>query len=104
MGLPIVYRLVARDEILAAARTYEEQRRGMGDVFLDEVARIEGHLSDSPRLYQLTVADVRRAVLRRFPFALFYVEEEHRIVVLGCFDLRRDPDVAVAAMAARRDQ
>jgi hypothetical protein len=56
-------------------------------------------VSESPRLYQHD--DVRRAVLRQFPFGLFYLEEEQRIVVLGCLDLRRDPDTIAGTIAKR---
>ena len=89
MGLPVVYRQAARREIVAAAREHETLRRGLGVSFLDEIARIEAHLSEAPRLYQHVVDDVRRAVLRRFPFGLFYLEEDRRILVLACLDLRR---------------
>jgi hypothetical protein len=58
-------------------------------------------VSESPRLYQHVVDDVRRAVLRQFPFGLFYLEEEQRIVVLGCLDLRRDSDTIGGAIAKR---
>jgi hypothetical protein len=101
MGLPVVYRQAARREIVHAARLYERHRRGLGNMFLDEIARVEGHISDGPRLYQRVVADVRRAVLRRFPFGLFYMEEERRIVVLACLDLRRDPGAIVSTVATR---
>ena len=34
---------------------------------------------------------MRRAVLRRFPYGLFYVVDGEQVNVLGCLDLRRDP-------------
>jgi hypothetical protein len=101
VGLPVVYRQAARGEILDAARSYERQRSRLGGLFLDEIARIEAHISDAPRLYQVVVDGARRAVLRRFPFGLFYVEEELRIVVLACLDLRRDPGAIAATITSR---
>lgn len=76
----------------------------MGSLFLDEIGRIKARISDRPRLYQLVVSGVRRAVMRRFPFGLFYVEEEQRIIVLACLDLRRDPDMIISSVATRRGQ
>ena len=102
MAPPVVYRQAARREIVNVARSYERQRQGLGGLFLDEIGRIEAHISDGPRLYQLVVGGVRRAVLRRFPYGLFYLEEEQRIVVLACLDLRRDPEAISAAVATRR--
>jgi hypothetical protein len=40
----VVYKPAAETEIDDAFATYEEQRRGLGIEFLDELARIEGHL------------------------------------------------------------
>jgi hypothetical protein len=101
MGLPVVFRQAARREVIDAARTDEQQRRGMGSLFLDEVARIEAHLSDAPGLYQVVIEGVRRAVLRRFPFGVYYLEEKQRIVVLAGLDLRRDP-ATIASTISRR--
>ena len=35
---------------------------------------------------------------------LFYLEEEQRIVVLACLDLRRDPEAIASMVTARRNQ
>jgi hypothetical protein len=101
MPLPVVYRLAASREVIEAARSYENLRPGLGMPFLEELARIERHLSSSPGLYQIVEGQIRRAVLRRFPFGLFYLEEADRIVVLACLDLRRDPQV-LGDLVARR--
>src|SRR4029453_3078799 len=103
-ALPVVYRQGARREIVNVARTYEGQREGLGSLFLDEIGPIEAHISDGPRLYQLVVGGVRRAVLRRFPFGLFYLDEEQRIVVLACLDLRRDPETIASRGAPPGNQ
>jgi hypothetical protein len=38
---------------------------------------------------------------RRFPFGLFYLEEDQRIVVLACLDLRRDPEAIASTVTTR---
>lgn len=101
MGLPVVYRQAASREIIAAARAYEGYRKGLGASFVNEVVRLEAHLSDAPGLYQMVLGEVRRAILRRFPYGLFYLEELERVVVLACLDLRRDP-AAIRERIARR--
>ncbi|HYR67490.1 MAG TPA: hypothetical protein VEP47_15225 [Reyranella sp.] len=101
MPLPVVYRRAASIEILNTARRYELERPGLGTAFLDEVTRLEGHISDPPALYQIIDDEVRRAVLRRLPFGLFYVAEAERVLVLACLDLRRDP-AALGDIVGRR--
>ena len=101
MALPVVYRDAARQDIVAAARQYEGHRRGLGAAFVSEVARIEAHIADAPGLYQSVEGEVRRAVMRRFPFGVFYIEEAARIVVLACLDLRQDPPAIGRAVERR---
>jgi plasmid stabilization system protein ParE len=101
VSLPVVYRTAARLDIIAAARDYEEQRPALGRRFLDEIGRIERHLSSSPGLYQAVEGPIRRAVLRRFPYGLFYLEETERVLVLACLDLHRDPE-AITDVVGRR--
>jgi plasmid stabilization system protein ParE len=99
--LPVVYRLVARREIIDVARSYEIRRPRLGTSFLDEIERIERHVADAPGLYQVVDGDIRRAVLRRFPYGLFYLEETERVLVLACLDLRRDPQTIVDIVGRR---
>jgi len=99
--LPVAYRQSARREIADAARRYESERPGLAATFIAEVGRIEALISEVPRLYQAIGHEVRRATLRRFPYGLFYLEEDDRILVLACVDLRRDPQT-IGRIVGRR--
>lgn len=37
-------------------------------------------------------SDVRRAVLQRFPYSIYFIVEDERIVVLAIFHARRAPN------------
>jgi hypothetical protein len=56
-----------------AASWYEQQQRGLGNDFLDEALAVFMRLAETPLGYELIHRSVRRALLRRFPFAVFYV-------------------------------
>jgi plasmid stabilization system protein ParE len=45
----------------------------------------------NPQAFPVVHEQVRRALLRKFPYVLFYLVEAERIVVLACFHARRDP-------------
>ncbi len=83
----------AENDILDAARWYQNQRRGLGTDFLDAVARCEQFIVSNPTGYQIIVKDIRRAMLKRFPYGLFYVVREHRVIVIACFHAKRDPQL-----------
>ena len=76
-----------------AARWYEEQRLGLGRQFLDETQVVLSSIAESPLAHGVVHRAVRRALLRRFPFGVFYRAEPSRIVVIGVLHGSRDPKV-----------
>jgi len=87
----VTYTPAAEAEVGAIFRNYEDERAGLGIEFLDEILRIEAHLSYNPALYQRVDGDMRRAVLRRFPYGLLYVVDRAEVVILSCHNLHRRP-------------
>jgi plasmid stabilization system protein ParE len=43
-------------------------------------------------MYPVVFVDLRRALVRRFPYAVFYEVEPERIVVYAVFHCSQDPD------------
>ena len=81
----------AEADVSDAARWYEAQRSGLGSEFLDEVLRTLSSITEHPDPYPRISGDVRRAVIRRFPFGVFYVMDESEVVVLAVMHGRRAP-------------
>jgi len=88
----LVVRPEAESDIDAAYVWYEDQRTGLGAEFLEEVEKCFNLLQENPRIYALIYSDVRRALLRRFPFGAFYVLESDTISVLAVLHTARHPD------------
>lgn len=63
----------------------------MGEEFLAAVTAVLDRVRDNPALYPVVHRDTRRALLPRFPYALFYRAEPDRILVIACFHAKRDP-------------
>ena len=91
MSYEIIVRPEAAREVQEAFDWYEEKSEGLGLEFLRAadacMAGIQRNPLASPIMYQ----EVRRALLRKFPYALFYIVKEEMIVVLACFHAKRDP-------------
>ncbi len=60
----------ARDDIREARDWYEQQSAGLGEEFGLELARVFTRLETEPRLYQVVHKQIRRALTRRFPYAI----------------------------------
>jgi plasmid stabilization system protein ParE len=89
------YRLlsdVASDaDIEAAFEWYESEQPGLGLEFLDEVRAAYTRILDGPFKYQVLRSGIRRAITRRFPYAVYFSVENDLIVVIAVIDTARDP-------------
>jgi plasmid stabilization system protein ParE len=87
----VVFRPEVREELDEAYRWYESQQAGLGDDFLDCVDTLLTQISQMPESYVVIHRDVRRAVLQRFPYAVYYRIISSRIIVTAVFHSRRNP-------------
>lgn len=91
MSLPLTLRPRAEADLDAAFRWYEERLAGLGEGFLHSVDACLARIQRHPEAYPEVQPRVRRAPLRRFPYAIFYVIREDRIDVLAAYHARRRP-------------
>ena len=83
----------AQDDIEAAALWYEVQRTGLGERFVSEVDVLIDRIRSHPLQFPPIEPPVRRALLHRFPYALYFVsEDEGGGVVLAVLHQHRNPD------------
>lgn len=81
----------AEAEILEAFRWYEDKRAGLGLEFVRIVEACFAAIERYPHSYPIVRGQVRRAVLRRFPYNVFYLADAEKIAVIGCIQANRDP-------------
>ena len=78
-------------ELTEAAEYYERQQPGLADRFLSEVEEAVGRIKRHPDMWARVSPRIRRCLIHRFPFALFYHATAEVIQILAVADLRRDP-------------
>jgi plasmid stabilization system protein ParE len=81
----------ASRDINAAYDWYEARRPGLGEDFLNELDAAFAALSKNPRTCQVVYRQVRRSLLRRFPYAVFYLFLDAEIVVIAVLHSARNP-------------
>ncbi|PYS55032.1 MAG: hypothetical protein DMG13_05545 [Acidobacteria bacterium] len=89
MSLPLVTRPAAAAEIETAYRWYEKEREGLGSEFLEAVEKMVKAIAEDPERFPAIRKDIRRAVLRRFPYSIFYRIVSGHVVVIACFHGKR---------------
>jgi toxin ParE1/3/4 len=93
MTLPIVLRDEAQAEFDEAFDWYDAQRVGLGPAFADEVQRVFDHIAAHLLMHQVVFADIRKGVVRRFPYCVFYRPHQDRMEVIAVFHISRDPSI-----------
>jgi plasmid stabilization system protein ParE len=82
----------ARAELIDAQDWYEGEAPGLGRRFREAFDAVINGISDNPLKFPVVYKNVRRAVLHRFPYLLFFViEDDNNLLVIACFHASRDP-------------
>jgi plasmid stabilization system protein ParE len=87
----MIIRPEAEADLVTARDWYERQRTGLGAAFLLCVEEVLERIDRTPEIYRVVYHDVRRALTRRFPYAVYYRVVSNDVVVLGTLHTRRDP-------------
>ena len=88
----IIVRPEAEVEVQRAFGWYQQQSEGLGLEFLRAVEACLSGVTRNPFAYTVAkVPNVRRALIRRFPYALFYLVDDEAIVVIAVFNIKREP-------------
>ena len=93
MSVPIILLPEARAEFDEAYDWYEGQRAGLGEALAVRVQQVFDRIAVMPRMHGAVFGDVRKAVVARFPYCVFYREEATCVRVLAVFHTGRDPRI-----------
>lgn len=79
-------------EVEATFDWYERENPGLGFEFLQELRAAYQRILDHPFGYQDLRSGIRRALTRRFPYAVYFSIEEDEIIILAVLHMARDPE------------
>lgn len=91
MSRTVDFRRVARIEFDEALDWYELQRPGLGLEFKQRVDEVLARIAETPEHFHRVRGEIRRAVVRRFPYIIDFLPEADHIIILTVFHGRRDP-------------
>jgi plasmid stabilization system protein ParE len=102
LTLPVIIRPDAERDLGAAASWYDMERVGLGADFLIAVRQALMLIGEHPHMFPIVLRRIRRILLSRFPYGLFYVPEENCVVVLACIHAMRDPKLVRSIVRGRQ--
>ncbi len=88
--LPVIFRPLADADAREAKAYYGGRSSKSADRFIDAPAAAVALISERPYACQRVDGETRRAVLRRFPYAVYYRVTDDAVIVLAVHG-RQDP-------------
>lgn len=91
----MTYRLIIRkraeNQIEEAYYWYEKKQNRLGDNFLEAVEHALTLIKINPQHFQSKYKNVKAIFIMKFPYGIFYIIDNDKIVVLAMFHLSRNP-------------
>ena len=87
----IKFKPIAIRDIRDAGLWYENERAGLSARFLDEIATVEARLLDNPLQFPSIGVGVRRALIRDFPYTVYFTLVDQLIEVEAVLHQHRGP-------------
>lgn len=79
----IEFRPAAAKDLEEAAEWYETQQSGLGGEFLDAVRATLNAILENPKQFPMLYRDTRRALIRRFPYGIYFRVMLNRALVVA---------------------
>jgi plasmid stabilization system protein ParE len=92
MAAKLVFAPETERDLAEAYAWYEHHRVGLGEEFLACVDACIDGICRAPEMYALIRDTYRRALVRRFPYAVFYEHSKGVVTVFAVLHTARDPD------------
>jgi len=82
----------AEVEFVEAVEYYEKCETGLGFDFAGEVYSTIERTAAYTKAWPVIEGDIRRSLVRRFPFGVLYAEDDEQLFIVAVMHLHRDPD------------
>jgi len=91
MSKEIIFIPEALDEARDAYTWYEENEAGLGEDFYRALSVAISYITRNPDAPRKVFRTYRRILLRRFPYAVFYRNDDMAIYIYSVFHCSQDP-------------
>ena len=92
MPVPIFLTEKAQEDLDDAFLWYEDQEPGLGKEFIRCIDAKIAELNRHPLHHQVVLSDrVRRALINRFPFSIYFVNEKELVTIFAILHQKRSP-------------
>ena len=93
MNRSVSFRRLAQTDVDSALDWYGKKRPALALAFAAALDGVVRRIRESPSRFPVVHGQIRRALLGRFPYGVFFVESGETIHVLAVVHLHRRPSV-----------
>jgi toxin ParE1/3/4 len=88
---------IAQKDLQAAKGYFNDIKENLGEEFKLEVNKEIDYIGEFPLHYQPKYKEIRQALVRRFPYSIFYLieEEKKEILIVGVLHAKQNPDTVM---------
>lgn len=87
----IIFTPEAEQDVADAFAWYTKIESGLGEDFLHRIDSCLQTIQEHPEIYPVAKPPFRRALIRRFPFEIFYEASSEAIVIFAVFHCSQNP-------------
>lgn len=91
MAIEVHVKEIVYDDLDEACDWYERQRRGLSVYFMTRVDECIKRIAAAPNSFANASGNYRRALVKRFPYAVFYQYDGRQITICAIFHTSRNP-------------
>lgn len=92
MTANVAVRSLAEADVREATRWYEGKQNGLGAKFILELDALYERIARAPQQFPEIERGIRRALLHRFPYAVYFIAGDDELVILAVLHQHRQPD------------
>lgn len=93
MSRAVLLSLDAEGDIREAFEWYEGHEPNLGLSFVEDLDVIFSRIADAPHHFPVVYRGLRRALLKRFPYSVYFLETGDDISIVAVLSQRRNPGV-----------
>ena len=80
-------------EIVSIYKWYENQSKGLGSLFIEELEFCFDNIRSNPFLFEKKYKNFRQVVTKKFPYLVIFEVEGNSIIIYHIIHTRRNPDL-----------
>ncbi len=91
MSYQLTLRKEAELDVEEQFHHYERKREGLGYDFILCLEDAFAKLKRNPLIYRKVYKELRRIPVGRFPYRMFFLVQDRKVIVTAVFHVRKDP-------------